>query len=151
MLGCDSVGKGFQICGRGRGEDFAIAGGAFFDSEAKIGGDQRLNAAEEEVVKLGTGLASYLDGVFETGGGDQGGTGAFAFEQRIGADGGAVQDCEFAFVFDFAEDLDDGVGGIGGSGEDFQHAQAAGHVGPDTVGEGTAGVDGDAERLGVWG
>ena len=54
--------------------------------------DQRLDAIEEEVVELGAGLASDLDGVFETGGGDQSGARAFAFEQSVGADGGAVQD-----------------------------------------------------------
>jgi hypothetical protein len=54
--------------------------------------DERLDAVEEEIVELGTGLPSDLDGVFETGGGDQRGAGAFAFEQRVGADGRAVQD-----------------------------------------------------------
>ena len=49
-------------------------------------------AVEEEIVELGAGLASNLDGVFETGGGDQSGARAFAFEQRVGADGGAVQE-----------------------------------------------------------
>ena len=47
-------------------------------------------AVEEEVVELGAGLAADLDGVFESGGGDQSGARAFAFKQRVGADGGAV-------------------------------------------------------------
>lgn len=51
---------------------------------------------------------------------------------------------------DFAEGFDDGLGGVGGGGENFQHTQAAA-VDPDTVGEGSAGVDGDAEGLGAAG
>ena len=143
-------GEGFQICGRRVGQDFAVAGGAFFDAEAEIGGDQRLDAIEEEIVELGARLASDLDGVFESGGRDQSGARAFAFQQSVGADGGAVQDDEFAVVIDFAEGFDDGLGGIGWRGENFQHAQAAA-VDPDTVGEGAAGVDGDAEGLGAAG
>ncbi len=60
-------------------------------------GDERLDAVEEEIVELGAGLASDLDGVFESGGGDERGAGAFAFEQRVGADGGAVEEDEFSF------------------------------------------------------
>ena len=85
-----------QFLRRGSGQDFAVAGRAFVDAEAEILGDQRLDAVEEEVVELGAGLASDFDGVFEAGGGDEGGAGAFAFEQRVGADGGAVEEDEFA-------------------------------------------------------
>ena len=144
-------GQRFHVRGRRRGQNLAVAGGAFFDAEAEIGRDQRFDAVEEEVVELGASLASDFDGVFETGGGDQGGARAFAFQQSVGADCGAVQDYQFTFGGDFAEGFDDGLGGIGGSGEDFQHAQAAGVVDPDTVGEGAAGVDGYAEGLGAAG
>ncbi len=138
--------EGSQFLRRGRGEDFAVAGGAFVDAEAEIFGDQRLDAVEEEVVELGAGLASDFDGVFEAFRGDQGGARAFAFEQRIGADGGAVEEDEVAFVRDFLKGFDDGLRGIGGSRKDFQHAEAAA-LSPDAVGEGAAGVDGDAEGL----
>ena len=53
-----------------------------------------------------------------------------------------------ALVVNFAEGFDDGLRGIGGSRENFQHAQAAVRICPDTVSEGAAGVDGDAKRLG---
>src|ERR1022692_1825640 len=125
--------------------NFAIIRGAFVDSETEIFRNQRFDAVEEEVVELGAGLAADFDGIFETGGGNQSRARAFAFEQGVGADGGAMQKNEFALVIDFAEGFDDGLRGIGGSGEDFQHAQAAGGLDPDTVGEGAAGIDGDAE------
>jgi hypothetical protein len=38
----------------------------------------------------------------------------------------------------------DGLGWVGGSGEDFQEANLAA-IHPDTVGEGAAGIDSDAE------
>ena len=60
------------------------------------------------------------------GGGDQRGAGAFAFEQRVGADGGAVEEDDIrrsgAILL---EGFDDGLRGIGGGREDFQHAEAA--------------------------
>ena len=62
-----------------------------------------------------------------------------------------MQDHEFTFVIDFAEDFEDGLGRISWSGEDLQHAQAAAGVAPDTVGESAAGVDGDAKWLGSAG
>src|ERR1017187_274332 len=67
--------------------------------------------------------------------------------------GFAAETCsagEFAFVGDFAEGFDDGLGGIGWRGENFEHAQAT-CVDPDAVGKGAAGVDGDAEWLGAAG
>jgi hypothetical protein len=60
-----------------------------------------------------------------------------------------VQNDEFAFVIDLAESVDDGLGRIGRSGEDFQHAEAVGGIDPDTVGESAAGVDGDAKLVGT--
>ena len=94
-----------QFLRRRCGEDFSVAGGAFVDAEAEIFGDQRLDAVEEEIVELGAGLASDFDGVFEAGGGDERGARAFAFEQRVGADGGAVEEDEIAFGRDFAGEL----------------------------------------------
>ena len=47
---------------------------------------------------------------------------------------------------DLLQGFDDGLRGIGGGGKHFQHAKLARFV-PDTVGEGAAGVDGDAEGL----
>ena len=43
-----------------------------------------------EVVKLGAILAADVDHVFEAGGGDQRGSRAFAFQQRVGGDRGSV-------------------------------------------------------------
>ncbi len=139
---CESA----QFLRRGLDEDFAVAGGAFVDTEAEIFRDQWLDAVEEEIIELGAGLASDFDGVFEAFGGDECGAGAFAFEQRVGADGGAVEEDDVAFGSDFLECFDDGLRGIGGGRKDFQHAEAA-VFSPDAVGEGAAGVDGDAEGL----
>jgi hypothetical protein len=81
--------------------------------------NERRDAVEEEVVKFGAGLTADFEDVFESGGGDKSGAGSFAFEQRVGADGGAVQEDEVAVVIYFLKSLDDGLGGVGGSGEDF--------------------------------
>jgi hypothetical protein len=63
-----------------------------------------------------------------------------------------VQDYQLAGVIDFAEGFDYGLGGVGWSGENFEHVQTVvGAVYPDTVGEGAAGVDGYAEGLGAVG
>ncbi len=93
----------------------AVASGAFVQTEAEIGGDQRFDPVEEEIVELRASLTSDLEGVFETGGGDQGCTCTFTFEQSVGADSRPMEQDEFAFVCDFAEGLDDGLGRIGGS------------------------------------
>src|ERR1022692_3502783 len=123
---------------------------ARYNCMAYANGDERFDAVEEEVVEFGAGLASNFDGVFEAFRGDEGGARAFVFEKRVGADRGAVEEDEFAFVGDFAEGFDDGLGGIGWRGENFEHAQAT-CVDPDAVGKGAAGVDGDAEWLGAAG
>ena len=81
----------FKSRGSRRVQDFAVARGAFFDAEAKIGGDEWFDPVEEEVVEFGAGLAADLDGILESGGGDQCGARAFAFEQRVGADSSAVE------------------------------------------------------------
>ena len=81
-----------QILRSWGGQDLAIGSGAFIRTEAEIFRHERLNALEEKIVELGAGLASDLDGVFEADGCDQGGAGAFAFEQRIGSDSGAVEE-----------------------------------------------------------
>ena len=74
---------------------------------------------------------------------------AFALKERVGANGGAVEEDEIFIRSDFAETFGDGLGGVGGRGENFEHAKpAGGGIDPDAVGESTAGVDGDAKRLG---
>ena len=96
LRGFDLLREGLQFFRRRRGQDFSVAGGALVDAEAEIARDQWLDSVEEEVVELGAGLASDFDGVFEAGSGDERGARAFALEQRVGADGGAVQEDEFA-------------------------------------------------------
>ena len=54
-------------------------------------------------------------------------------------------------MIDLAECFDDRLRWIGGRGENFQHARVAGVIDPNTVRKGAAGIDGDAERLGVAG
>ena len=92
LCGGDAAGEVAQFLRRGCGEDFAVAGGAFVDAEAEIFGDQRLDAVEEEVVELGAGLASDFDGVFETCVVTRAVRAPLRSEQRVGADGGAVQE-----------------------------------------------------------
>ena len=72
-------------------QNLAVTGGAFVDAETQIGRNQGFNAIEEEIVELGTGLAADLNGVFETCGGDQRHARAFALQQSVRADCGAVQ------------------------------------------------------------
>ena len=69
--------------------------------------DERLDAIEEEIVELGTRLPSNLDGVFEPGSRHQRGARAFAFEQRIRADGSAVKKNELRFSSDGSDRIDD--------------------------------------------
>jgi len=47
--------------------------------------------SQEKIVEARAVLASNLDGVFKAGSGDQSYARAFTLQQRIGADGGAVQ------------------------------------------------------------
>ena len=86
-----SADQGLQICADGAWQDFAVAAGALRDAETQVCRDQRLHAIEEEIVKLGTGLAADLDGVFEAGGRNQSHARALALQQGVRADGGAVQ------------------------------------------------------------
>ena len=87
----NSVGQRLQILWRRRVQDFAVAGGAFVHAKTQIRRDQRFYAIKEEIIKLGTGLAADLDRVFKTGGRDQSHACAFALQQSIGADRGAMQ------------------------------------------------------------
>ena len=134
----------------GDGQDFSVCGGAFVDAEAEIFWDQWLDAIEEEVVEFGAGLASDFDGVFETAGGDESGARAFAFKSVLVPTVVPCRRMKFGSGGDLLDGFDDGLRGIGGSRENFQHAEAA-RFDPHTVGEGAAGVDGDAERLGAAG
>ena len=52
----------------------------------------RRGAMRVPVVEIGTRLAADGERVFKSGGGDEGDAGAFAFEQGVGRDGGAVAD-----------------------------------------------------------
>ena len=93
-------------------EAFALAvslneRGIFTWSEwAQILGDERLDAIEEEVVELGPRLPSNFDSVFETCGCYQRSARAFAFEQRIRANGSAVKKNELCFSTDGSERID---------------------------------------------
>ncbi len=113
-------------------------------AESQFGGNERLHAIEEEVVEPGTGLAADLDDIFETRGGDQGDARAFALKDGVRADGGAVQEDDGGLASDLTNRFGDRLRGIGGRGEDLQEADTPA-LDPDAVGEGAAGIDGDAE------
>ena len=129
-------------------KNFCVCRGTFVDAEAQLLCHERLNAVEEEIVEPGAGLASYFNGIFEALRRDEGGACAFALQQSIGSHGRAVKENEVSAERNFAGGFDNGLRGIGGAGEDLEHSQLS-TVHPDTVGEGAAGVDGDAERLGA--
>ena len=75
-----------------RGENGAVGGDAFGEFEAEVTGDEAGGAAGKEVVETGAVLAADLEDIPEAGGGDDRGFGAFAFEQRVGGHGGAVEE-----------------------------------------------------------
>jgi hypothetical protein len=125
------------------------------DAEAQLAGDERDGDGSEPVVEFGAGLAADGDGVLEAGGGNEGDARALALEHGVGADGGAVANVDGDVWVDgfgcgdFAEGVEDGLGGVGGGGEEFEDFELArGEV--DTVGEGAAGVDSYAEMGLGW-
>ena len=134
--------------GRWREKDFAVGADALGDAEAEVG-DGR-GAVVIPVVEVGAGLAGNGECVFESCGGDEGDARAFALEQSVGGDGGAVADFdggggnEFA---DAADGFEDGAAGVVGRGGKFEHVDAVADA-VDAVSEGAAGVDGDGEVRG---
>ena len=81
--------------------------------------DERRNAIEKEIVEAGTRLPANLENVLESGGGDQGHARALSLQQRIGANGGAVQQRDAGLRPDFSERFGDGARRIVGRGEYF--------------------------------
>ena len=102
------------------------------------------------VVETGTGLASDGERVFEASGGDKGDARAFAFEQRIGGDGGAVANFDHGCagtdrdLFDGVEDRAGWISGVEGSLSTSRLPAVA----IDAIGERAACIDGDGEALG---
>ena len=131
-----------------REENGAVGADAFCKAEA-LAGDGR-GAVVIPVVEIGASLAGDGESVFKSRGGDEGDARAFAFEQRVGGDGGAVADFNGGFGHErgnFVNCLKDGAAWIvwgGGKLEDMDAAADA----VDAVSEGAAGVDGDGEVRG---
>ena len=104
-------------------------------------------------VEIGTArdvLAADVEHMAEALGGDEGGAGAFAFEDEIGGDRGAVEDAGdrgFTRASRFEGEADageEGLAGVGGGGLGFGAPGAAGGgVLQGDVGEGAADVDRD--------
>ena len=111
----------------------------------KLRSHQRRHSLESEIVKLRAILAADLNGVLETGRSDESNARTFTLEQRVSADGRAVQKNDASRRSDLRKRRQDCLGRIGGSGEDFDHAQLPA-LQPDAVGKGTAGIDGNPER-----
>ncbi len=133
---------------RWREKDFAVGPDALGDTEAEVG--DWGGAVMVPVVEVGAGLAGDGEGVFESRSGDEGDARAFAFEQGVGGDGGAVADFDGGGGNEFADAADgfkDGAAGIVGRGGKFEHVDAAADA-VDAVSEGAAGVDGDGEMRG---
>ena len=93
---------------------------AFRHAEAQAALHQRRHPLEHQVVKLGPGLPSDLDGVLKACGGDERHTRALALQQGVGADGGAVQKDDRSTRPVRATRFGDGLRGIFRRGENFQ-------------------------------
>ena len=131
-------------------ENGAVGCDAFGNAEAEIGDGGR--AVLVPVVEIGAVLAGDGEGIFESGCGDESYACAFALEQCVGSDRGAVADFDLIGRNergDLADSFEDGAAGIGGGGGEFEDLDAAG-VAVDAVGEGAAGVDGDDETGSHW-
>ena len=148
MLLVESSRQRLQVLSGRRLKDFAVAGGSFVHTKAQIRRDERFHAIKEEIVKLGTGLAADFDGVFKTGGRDQCHARAFALQQSICANCGAVQKdvIERPIFSDFVDSFDNRLRRISRRRENLEHSYPSA-IHPDAIGEGAAGVDGDVERL----
>ena len=99
------------------------------------------------VVEIGARLAADGERVFKSRRGDKGDARAFAFEQRVGGDSGAVADFDGGFgneARDLANGFEDGAAGIIGSGGKLEDLDAAADA-IDAIGERAAGVDGDGK------
>ncbi len=99
------------------------------------------------VVEIGARLPGNGERVFESRSGDEGDARAFAFEQCVGGDGGAVADFDSGGRNeggDSADGFEDGAARIVGRGGKFEHVDAAADA-VDAVSEGAAGIDGDGE------
>ncbi len=102
-------------------------------------------------VGLVTCLASDVEQVGESGVGDQADACAAPLEERVGRDGGPVDEPVERGVGRDARDRGaDRLVGSAGSGRHLGRDESAAEVGDD-VGEGAAGVDGDADLQGPTG
>lgn len=132
--------------GRWRLQYLPVAGGPFRDAKPQIVQHQRFYALKEEIVEPGSRLPANLNGIFESGGCDQRYARAFAFQERVGADGGSMQQYKAVGDANSLQCGSDCLGWVGRSRKHLQHPQAA-IFSPHAVGEGATGVDGDAERF----
>lgn len=117
-MGFADGGAEFVECGFRRCEEDCAAGiDALGDAEAEAG-DGR-GAVVIPVVEIGTGLAGDGESVFESSCGDEGDAGAFAFEERVSGDRGAMADFDGIGAderADAADGFEDGTAGVVGSG-----------------------------------
>ena len=137
-----------ECCMGWRAENSSVGANAFGNAEAKVG-DGR-GAMVVPIVEIGAGLAGDGEGVFKSSSGDEGDACAFALEQSVGGDGGAVANfygggCDE--VRDFVDGFEDGAAGIVWRRREFEHTDAIADA-VDAVSEGAAGVDGDGEVRG---
>ena len=132
----------------GSEEDGAVGVDAFGESEAEVGNG--CGAVTVPVVEIGARLPCNGEGVLESGGGDEGDAGTFAFEQRVGGDGGAVANFDGGGRnerADAGDGFEDGAAGIAGRGGELEHFDATADA-VDTVSEGAAGINGNGEAGG---
>src|SRR5579864_8281465 len=128
-------------------ENFAVRRRALVDAKTEFPGNERLDALEEKIVKLGTRLAADLDGIFKSGGRHECGAGALAFEKGICTHGCAVKKNKLFGGGNFLECNYDSLRWIGGRGEYLQYLEAARlGIDPDAVGERASSIDSDAKR-----
>ena len=91
----------------------AVGVDALVDLEAQMARDEWLGHFQEQVVQVVAMFAGDLIGVPKAPGGEQGGTRAFALDDRVGDQGGAVDDVLDVFS--------GGLGALQGIGENVGH------------------------------
>ena len=128
---------------------------ALVDFEPQVARHERRGQLQKQVVELVAMLARDLVGIAEAARREQCGAGAFALDDGVGDQRGAVDDAVhvgglgLAALERLAQHLGDGHRRIGRRGQDLADGEVAGRVvDQDQVGEGAADVD--ADPVATW-
>src|SRR5208282_6506099 len=120
------------------------------NAKSQFTADERRDLIKEKVVQARARLPPNLNDILESRRCDQRDAGAFSLQQSIGADGGAVQQCDgsssaaHSCRVNFSESFGNRARRIVGCREYFQSFESAA-LHPHTIGERASSVDCDAE------